>query len=138
MKFLPIFFLLLIISLSLTSAIPELPMIISGHATINDKVAKSGTEISAKIGDEEIVNTEVADNGSFDLILQKLSAGQEVEFYVDGIYSNQSVLYKSGDFEQLSLKVEKSYVVYYAIGALIVLIGAGIIWKYKTKKRRKK
>jgi len=138
MKVLPLFLFLLIISLSFVFAEPpQLPMIVSGNVSINDKPAKIGTEISAMINGSEVAKTEVSEAGKFTLLLQKLDEGQEVSFYIDGIDTNQSISYKSGDFQQLSLKVEKSYLIYYLGVALILLILGLLIWKKKLILKRK-
>ena len=131
MKFFSILFLLLIFSVSLISAVPELPMIVAGDVYINDKPAKVGTDIIAKISGEKIVEFEVTEKGKFNLLLQKLDKGDEVEFFVNKINSGQSVIYNSGDFEQLTLKVEQSYLIYYIIGFVILLGVIFRIWKRK-------
>ena len=132
MKTFFLFLFLLIISSSFVLATPpQLPMIVSGEVYINDKSAKIGTEINAMIGNEEVASSDVSERGKFTLLLQKLDEGQKVGFFVDGIYANQSISYKSGDFKQLTLKVDKSYFFYYIGAALILILGAGIIWKYK-------
>jgi len=122
---------LLIISSSLVVAVPELPMIISGEVYINENPAKAGTEITAFVNGEEVSKFEVSEAGKFTILLQKLEEGQEVGFYVDGIFTNESVSYKSSGFEQLTLKVEKSYLIYYLGVALILLIAGLLIWKRK-------
>ena len=119
-------------------AVPELPMIVSGDVYINEKPAKVGTDITAMLNEEQVSETEISERGKFTLLLQKLEENQEVDFYVDGISANQSVSYESSGFEQLSLKVEKSYLVYYLGGALILLIAGFIIWKRKLILKRKK
>ncbi len=140
MKAFPLILFLLIISSGFVlAAPPELPMIVSGDVYINDKPAKIGTEITAKIGEEEITSVKVSEKGSYTFLLQKLNEEGIVKLYVDGIDTGESVTYKSGDFEQLTLKVEKSYLVYYLGVALILLIVGLLIWKQKLiKKRRKK
>lgn len=139
MKALTLFLFLLILSSSFVLAVPpQLPMIISGEAYINDKPAKIGIEISAMLNSERVAKTEISEDGKFTLLLQKLDEGQEVRFYVDGIYTNQSISYKSGDFQQLTLKVDKSYLIYYFGAALIILLGSGIIWKYRKPNRRQR
>ncbi|MFH1918146.1 MAG: hypothetical protein ABIJ14_03545 [Nanoarchaeota archaeon] len=138
MKTSSLFLLILILSISPIYAVPELPMIISGDAYINDKPAGIGTEITVMANGEEINKIQTTETGKFNLILQKLANNQSVDFYVDGISANESISYKSGDFKQLSLKVEKSYLVYYFGVTLLLLIGAGIIWKGKSTKKRKR
>jgi len=137
MKF-PIFLFLLIIGSGLVFAVPELPMIISGDVYINDKPAKIGTEVTAKIGDQEVANIEISEKGSYTFLLQKLDEGIVVKLYVDDIDSEESVEYKGGDFKQLTLKVEKSYLVYYAVGAIVLLAAGFVIWKRKLILKRKK
>ena len=137
MKF-PIFLFLLIISSSFVFAVPELPMIVSGEIYINENPAKVGTDVTVILNGELVSETEVNEAGKFTLLLQKLEEGQEGGFYVDGIYSNQSVAYKSSGFEQLTLKVEKSYLIYYLGVALILLIAGFLIWKRKLTLKRKK
>ena len=124
-------FLLIISSSFILAAPPELPMIVSGDVYINDKPAKVGTGITAFVNSEEVVSSSVGEAGMFTILLQKLEEGQEVEFYVDGISANESISYKNGDFKQLTLKVEKSYFVYYLGVALILLIAGFVIWKRK-------
>ena len=124
-------FLLIISSSFILAAPPELPMIVSGDVYINDKPAKVGTGITAFVNSEEVVSSSVGEAGMFTILLQKLEEGQEIEFYVDGISANESISYKNGDFKQLTLKVEKSYFVYYLGVALILLIAGFVIWKRK-------
>ena len=139
MKAFPLFLFFLIINSGFVlAAPPELPMIVSGDVYINDKPAKIGTEITALVNNEEVTSSEVSEAGKFTLLLQKLEEGQEVGFYVDGIFTNESISYKNGDFQQLSLKVNKSYLFYYLGAALIILLAAGIIWKYKKPNRRQR
>jgi len=129
-----ILFLFLVFTLlffNFVSAIPELPMIVNGEVYINDKPAKIGTEIKATLGEDVVSEFEVTERGKFNLLLQKLDKSDEVEFFVNDIYTNQSVIYQSGDFKQLTLKVEKSYLVYYFSGVIILLIIGFVIWKRK-------
>lgn len=139
MKVFPLFLFLLIISSGFVfAAPPQLPMIVSGDVSINDRFAKIGTEISAIINGEKVIEIETSEKGKFSFLLQKLNEGDVAKLYVDGIYTNQSISYKSGDFQQLSLKVDKSYLFYYLGVALILILGTGIIWKYKKPKRHGK
>lgn len=138
MKLLVFLFLLIISSSFILAAPPELPMIISGNVSINDKPAKVGTDITAILNGEQVSETEVSEAGTFTLLLQKLEEGQEVGFFVDGIDSNQTISYKSSDFQQLTLKVEKSYLIYYLGAVLILLIIGLLIWKKKLILKRKK
>lgn len=131
MKAFSLFLFLLIISSSFILAVPELPMIVSGDVYINDKPAKVGTGITAFVNGEEVVSSSVGEAGMFTILLQKLEEGQEVEFYVDGIFTNESISYESSGFEQLTLKVEKSSLFYYLGVALILLIVGFVIWKQK-------
>ena len=129
-----ILFLFLVFTLlffNFVSAIPELPMIVNGEVYINDKPAKIGTEIKAILGENVVSEFEVTERGKFNLLLQKLDKSDEVEFFVDDIYTNQSVIYQSGDFEQLTLKVEKSFLIYYLGGVVLLLIVGFLIWKQK-------
>ena len=120
--------------ISFVSAIPQLPMIVNGEVYINDKPAKTGTEIMAVLGEDEVNKVEITEKGKFTLLLQKLNKNDKLDFYVDDIYTNQSVIYQSGDFKQLTLKVEKPYFIYYFGGALIIFSLMGfLIWKQKTK-----
>lgn len=138
MKTSSLFLLVLIFSISLISAVPQLPMIVTGNVSINDKPAKIGTEITAVVNEEKVIEIEITEKGKFSLLLQKLEEGQKVDFYIEGIYTNESVLYKNGDFQQLSLKAEKSYLIYYLGVALVLILGVGIIWKYKKPKKHGK
>jgi len=115
----------------LVTAIPELPMIVNGEVYINDKPAKIGTDVTARVNGQEVVEFEVTEKGKFNLLLQKLDKSDEVEFFVDGILNEEVVIYQSGDFKQLTLKVEKSYLVYYFGGVIILLIIGFLIWKRK-------
>ncbi|MEX2017580.1 MAG: hypothetical protein WD876_03845 [Candidatus Pacearchaeota archaeon] len=134
-----IFVLIILLSFSfINAAPPQLPMIVSGDVYINDNPAKIGTEITAMFNDEEVASSEVSEVGKFTLLLQKLEEGQEIQVFVDGIYTNESIFYKSGDFQQLTLKVEKSYLIYYFGVALVLLIAGLLIWKQKSTLKRKK
>jgi hypothetical protein len=138
MKSSVLFLLVLIFSTSFIYAVPQLPEIVTGNVYINNKPAKVGTEITALMNGEEINKIQITEKGKFELLLQKLEENQEVDFYVDGIYANQNISYKSGDFQQLTLKVEKSYLIYYIIGALALIIVGVLIWKYKKHKKHGK
>ncbi len=133
MKKLFLFFFILIICSNSIYAVPELPMIISGDVAINERPAKIGTEITAKLNDNEINKVKVAEKGKFTLLLQKLNENDQVKLYVDSIDTQQIIKYKSGDYKELSLNVKKSYSIYYITGALILLI---IIIIFIRKKRR--
>lgn len=128
-----LFFLIFLISFNIVYAIPKLPVIISGDVYINGKLAKIGTEITAKVNNEEVNKVEVKEKGKFTLLLQKLNEGDEVNLYVDGIDTLETINYKDGDYKQLILKVEKSYLRYYLTGGLIALIAILVIWRLKRK-----
>lgn len=139
MKAFPIFLFLLILgSAFILAAPPELPMIISGNASINDDPAEQGIKITARANGEIISETKTNDDGEFNMLLQKLENGQEADFYVDGIDAEKSISYKSGDFRQLTLKVEKPYKIYYFGGAFAALLAGILIWKRKSIFTRKK
>ena len=140
MKKISLFLFLLVTSMIFVSAVPQLPMIISGNASINGGPAKIGTEVSARVNGDDVSKIKISDEGKFTLLLQKLEENQEVGFYVDGIYANETVSYKSGDFKQLSLKVEKSYILYYllAVIATLLLTTGILIWKKKRKQQLRK
>jgi LPXTG-motif cell wall-anchored protein len=122
-------------SLVFINAVPELPMIISGNVSINNNPAKVGTKITAFVNEVKTSEIKTTYSGKFFILLQKLNEGDEIRLYVDGIDTKESISYKSGDFRQLTLKVEKSYVIYYASGTLILLALAGfIIWRKKRKR----
>jgi len=126
-----LFFLILIILTSSTYAIPSLPHILAGDVLINNKPAKVGTEITAVKDGKIIEKIEVTEKGKFKLLLQKLNEGDKVQLYVDSIPTLETINYKSGDFKQLTLKVEKHYSFYYLTGGLIALIAILLIWKLK-------
>ncbi|MDO8622706.1 MAG: hypothetical protein Q7R52_00500 [archaeon] len=128
---LSVFFLVVVICLKIVSAVPELPMIVSGNVSINDKPAKIGTSVSVELNGKEIIKVKTTEIGKFTILLQKLNEENNITIYVDGIDSSQSIAYKSGDFRQLSLKVEKSYLIYYIIGVVIALAIIFIAWKPK-------
>ena len=54
-----------------------------------------------------------------------------VRLYVDDMDTREIVIYESGGFEQLTLKVEKSYLIYYIGVALVLLLVGLLIWKRK-------
>lgn len=116
------------------SAVPQLPMIVTGNVSINDKPAKIGTEVSARLNlnSEEVENVKTTEKGKFNFLLQNLNENDIVAIYVDNIYSGQNIPYKSGDFQQLNLKVDKSYLIYY-IGGIIAL-AVILTWKFKKIK----
>ena len=131
-------FLLIISSSFVLAAPPELPMIVSGEVYINEKPAKVGTGITAFVDGEEFASSEINEAGMFTILLQKLEEGQKVEFYVDEIFTNESISYESSGFEQLTLKVEKSYLFYYLGVAIVLLVAGLLIWKRKLISKRKK
>jgi len=131
-KILLISLFIILIILKLISAVPEIPMIITGNATINENPAKIGSSITAELGDKEISKTKTTETGKFTILLQKLNEGDSLKLYVNGIYA-ENISYKSGDFKQLNLKVKKTYLFYY-IGAIIAFAIIFITWKIKQKK----
>lgn len=132
--FLSVFFLVsIIICSNFISAVPELPMIVSGNVSINDKPAKIGTQVSAEVNGKEIIKFKTTEIGKFTILLQKLNEGDNIKLYIDGIDSQQNISYKSSDFKQLSLKVEKPYLIYYIIGVVIALVIISIVWKQKKR-----
>ncbi len=136
MKKLFLFFIISLLTISFVTAVPNLPVIISGKVYINEKIAPIGTEITATTDGKEVANFKVATKGEFSFLIQKLEEGKLIKFYVDGIDTNVEVNYKSGDFQDLDLAVEKSYLGYYIIGGLIALLVLGaifLIWKLKRK-----
>ena len=133
LSFLSIFLLIVICFSNLISAVPELPMIVTGNVSINDNPAKIGTSVSAEVNGQEVSKIKTTEAGKFTFLLQKLNKGDEVEIYVDGIDTSQNISYTSSDFKQLTLKVEKSYLIYYIIGTIAVLAIIIIIWKLRKK-----
>jgi len=123
---------IVVFSLGLISSVPEMPMIVTGKAYVNDEIAENGTEIVAKLNGEVIEKTHTNKKGEFRMLLQKLNKNQSVSFYVDGIDSDKNIFYKSGDFVQLSLKVKKPYFIYYIGGAVVLGLAFLLIWKRKT------
>lgn len=126
-------FLFLIIYLSSVSAVPQLPMIINGDVTINEKPAKTGTIITAKVDNKEISRTEVTKEGYYVLLIQKPVEGN-IKLFVDNIDTEEILSWKQGDYKDINLNVKKSYLIYYITGILIVLI----IITWFLKKRRKR
>lgn len=136
MKIFFFIFFILIISVSFVNAVPNLPVIISGKVYINEKNAAIGTEITAIADGKEVVNFRVATKGEFTFLIQKLEEGKLIKFYVDGIDTGVTVNYKTGDYQNLNLAVEKSYLIYYTGGLIALLIALGaifLIWKLKKK-----
>ena len=125
-------------SVFVVTALPELPMIISGNVYINDKIAADGTKITAKIGDKEIANA-VASKGQFTLLLQQIEKNAVVRFYVDGIDTNTDVTYESTGYKTLELRVKKASITPYLTAAFIALvIFAILILKWKSSKTKSK
>ena len=120
------------------TALPELPMIISGNVYINDRIAKDGTKITAKIGDKEVANA-VASKGQFTLLLQQIEKNAVVRFYVDNIDANTEIKYESTGYKTLELRVKKASINPYLITTLIALvIFAILILKWKSSKIKKR
>lgn len=135
MKIYFLFLFIFIISISFVNAAPELPMIVSGKVYINEEIAPVGTAITAIADGKEVANFEVATEGQFSFLIQKLEENKLVKFYVGGIDTNVEVNYKSGDFQNLDLAVEKTDLGYNKVGGLIALLIALVtiylIWRLK-------
>ncbi len=136
MKTKNILFILIIIFFSISlvsslSGISKIPMIISGKAYINKELSPQGTEIVAKVKGETIDETKVDENGRFGFALLDLEEGDKIEFYINGIYTKQSINYKESSFEKIILKIETNYLKYYLAG-FAVLLTALILWQRKS------
>ena len=119
-------------------AVPELPMIISGNAVINEKPAVSGTRISIHADGKEISSTSVTD-GKFSALAQQVKEGTKLEIYVDGIKSSESVEYKSGDYKEINVSARKTELWVYLLivsGGIVVIILVLLLWKFKSGKRK--
>lgn len=132
MKIPIVFFLLLFVSL--VSAIPQLPMILSGEVMVDSNPAKKGTIISARVNGREMNNYVVVKEGYYTLLVTA-KEDEIIDIYVNNKKS-ASTIFSTGAVESLTLN-SKSFPAVYII-ALISLIGFGgyFIAKFFAKNKK--
>lgn len=132
-----LFVLVILVSAQTVSAIPELPMIMSGKVYIDDEIAPEGTKLIAKSGKTIIADVTIAQDGSYSLLLQDMQKGDKARFYVNGLKSDPEVFYESSSYEEIDIRAKTPPYALYAGGAVLAAGGiAGIIWKKKKSPKK--
>jgi PGF-pre-PGF domain-containing protein len=97
-------FFLLVISVPLTSAIPQLPNQFWGTVTVSGLPAPYGLIVSARIGGVEYASTTTS-GGRYGVIVQGGVNGETVEFYVAGVKAVETATFSVGGVTKLNLTV---------------------------------
>ncbi len=84
------FILCVIISANMSSAIPDIPMVISGNVSINGEPASVGTEVNALMGGDVLGSHVVSKKGIYGLIVENRPGIKAFDIYVNGIKSGAS------------------------------------------------
>ena len=141
MKFLLLFFLVLVLLISpnfIAQETPNLPTIVQGDAIINGKLAPAGTLVSAKVGDEILKEYTLTESGKYVLTISSDEFNNDdVNLYVNNILTTQTVTLESGQIvdADLNIKVKvglSKTIIAIILGFLILLIA--IIFVVKKKK----
>ena len=128
---------------------PLLPMIVEGRIIINGKLAPAGTLITANIDGTTRAHYTLLEEGNYLLTIpgNRTDEGKIIFFYVNGINTNKTLRWKSGNITEnfdivLSTKAANN------ILPLFVLLGIGGVCcggflyckelKFKRKEGRKK
>ena len=85
-----IFFILL--SISLVTAVPSIPLIVQGTVQINDKDAPVGTIIRAEADNEVIAAFKLEQKGTYAFVINEKQGikDKEIKFFIDGIDTLQT------------------------------------------------
>jgi hypothetical protein len=81
------FMLCVIISANLSSAVPAIPMVISGNVSINGEPASVGTEVKALMNEDVLGSFVVSKKGIYGLIVENRPGIKALDIYVNGIKS---------------------------------------------------
>ena len=98
-----IFFILL--SISLVTAVPSIPLIVQGTVKINDKDAPVGTIITVEADNEGIAAFTLEQKGSYAFVINEKQGikDKEIKFFVDGIDTLQTTTWESGKVVNIGL-----------------------------------
>lgn len=75
-------------SANIGSAVPTIPMVISGNISINGEPASPGTEVKALMNGEVLTSYVVDKSGIFGLIVENRPGIRTIDIYVNGIRSS--------------------------------------------------
>ena len=122
---------------------PLLPMIIEGNIIIDGKPAPVSTLIEAKIDDNVRVQYTLVEEGKYLLTIpgNKTDEGKTIYFFVNGINTNKTLTWKSGNVTQnmdFILYTKPRIDILPLIGVVVVIIIGIIFLSYKFKFRRKR
>ncbi|MEK6808926.1 MAG: hypothetical protein AABY14_04525 [Nanoarchaeota archaeon] len=125
----------LLLFISLVSAIPQLPMILSGEVIVDSDPAKKGTIISARVNGKEMNNYVVVKDGYYTLsVIAK--EGEIIDIYVNNKRS-ASAIFSTGAVESLTLN-SKSFPAVYMIALIsLIVIGGYFIAKFFAKNKKR-
>ena len=121
--------------------VPGLPMIIQGEVMINNQIAPENTLVTAMVGDEVVREFTLIENGNYILTLSSIDG--QVDFYVNNIFTNQSINFESGKVIDLDLNVNVKHlnIIYWIFGIILVLVIIFFLiskfWKSKHFKNKK-
>ncbi|MBU3966576.1 MAG: hypothetical protein KKG76_04245 [Euryarchaeota archaeon] len=82
------FILCIILSANIGSAVPTIPMVISGNISINGEPASPGTDVKALMNGEVLTSYVVDKSGIFGLIVENRPGVRTIDIYVNGIRSS--------------------------------------------------
>ncbi len=102
----------IILALSLTSAQnssqPEIPLVVMGEVFIDEMPASNGTVVTAVMEGEELEPVILKGDNMYALVIggtTENDAGKVISLYVNGIDTDQTVSWKSGEIKELDLYV---------------------------------
>jgi len=105
-----IFLMIFLVNLIHVSALPQLPMTLSGNATINDEPIANEETIIAKIDDNEAGEAVITNSPRFDLMIigEADDSGKTVTFYVNDVKADYEDTWSSGKivYHNLIFEVE--------------------------------
>lgn len=134
------------------NAIPQMPLILKGNATVNGQPAEIGTEVTAMIGDKVVGTTKISTAGVYgDLPTNRLLVTSEpenydqIKIYIDGIETesiNGSNIQNARPGNTINLdisvnngqQVMSNPYILILLGGIVIVGAAVVAMKYKKNK----
>jgi hypothetical protein len=100
--------LFVIISANISSAVPAIPMVISGNVSINDEPAPVGTEVKALMDGDVLGSYVVLKKGIYGMIVENRPGIKSFDIYVNGIKSGTTAWSSEPKILNLAITVKGS------------------------------
>ena len=91
---------------------PSIPCFIEGGVKINNEPAPIGTVVTAEIEGDVKDTCTLEKSGEYSLIVEGPNSGNEIKIYVNGVFSGESVEWKSGGVYHIDLVVFMEKVIF--------------------------